>query len=169
MRNNLVEEIKSRITIKDILSYYGYNEGRRMRTACPLHHGKNNNFCYTDSVYHCWVCGAKGDAITLVMELFGIQYRQALIKINTDFNLGLTSKKPTYRERLLMREDKKLEISIKQYKAHKQALYRGVAIFYRELFKRSVNSNLSSHEVDTMNELELYLNENIEEVIVPWI
>ena len=68
-----------------------------------------------------------------------------------------------------MREDKKLEISIKQYKAHKQDLYRAVAIFYRELFKRSVNSNLSSHEVDTMNELELYLNENIEEVIVPWI
>ena len=41
---------------------------------------RNLLLLYTDQVYHCWSCGAKGDVIGLVMELFGIGFEPALIQ-----------------------------------------------------------------------------------------
>ncbi len=61
MDNQIAERITEQVTVPMVLSRYGYSTSPRKRIPCPLHSGKDPNFCYTDQVFHCWTCGAKGN------------------------------------------------------------------------------------------------------------
>ena len=41
-----------------------------------------------------WLRGATAAIINFVMRLFDLNFRQAVLRINADFHLGLTSSKP---------------------------------------------------------------------------
>ena len=88
---NLAEEIKSRVTMTDVLTAYGIPISGRGRIPCPLHHGKDKNFSYDDKWFKCFVCGESGSVVDFVMKLHTIGFRQALLRINEDLGLGLTS------------------------------------------------------------------------------
>ena len=51
----IAEEIKARVKIGDVLFMYGYSASpnSKKRIPCPLHNGKDNNFSFTDKIYHC--------------------------------------------------------------------------------------------------------------------
>ncbi len=166
--NNFAEKIQENLTIPQVLSFYGYPTSRNKRIPCPLHHGKDSNFCYTDKVYHCWVCNEKGDLVGLVMNLFGISFKAALLKINTDFNLGLTARRPTYRERQLMAEDRKVKAAAKSLEMKKRQIYNGLAVFHREVFRRLCQDPENRFLTELEEELERWLEDNTEEVIAPW-
>ena len=122
------EQINELITIPDILQKYGYGTSRNHRIPCPLHHGKGSNFSYNDQVFQCWTCGAKGNSIGLVMQLFGLAFGQALVRINNDFGLGLTNEKPSL---------KQIAAEKKQIKERKQARLERVKL--REEYLEQVN------------------------------
>ena len=42
-----------------------------------------------DRGWHCFGCGAHGSVIDFVMQYFGLNFQDAIAKINTDFSLGL--------------------------------------------------------------------------------
>lgn len=84
----ITDLIYDSVSMTDVLKMY-HHTGSRGRTNCPIHNGKDNNFCYTDKVYHCWTCGAKGNIVGFVMELFGLSYIDACRKINEDFSLNI--------------------------------------------------------------------------------
>ena len=72
------EEIKSRVTIEDILIDRGYSP-RKNRMACPLHDGDNpTSFSFTDHAYHCFSCGAVGGLLDLTQALLHVDREQAL-------------------------------------------------------------------------------------------
>lgn len=81
--------IKQAVTVPQILAMYGYDTPRGRRIPCPIHHGDNRNFAFWDDRYKCFVCGAHGDVISLVMALFDLPFQDALKRIDTDFRLGL--------------------------------------------------------------------------------
>lgn len=83
------EEVKARITVPEVLLRYGLPTSSRGRIPCPIHQGEDPNFAYTDGRFHCFVCGAGGSVIDLVMGLFGLTYPQALVRLDEDFGLGL--------------------------------------------------------------------------------
>lgn len=85
------QEVSSRITLPNVLEKY-YRIGPRGRIPCPFHDGRDNNFCYTQKVYHCWVCGAKGNLFTFVMNFFGLDFCSALEKLNFDFSLKINTR-----------------------------------------------------------------------------
>ena len=39
--------------------------------------------------YHCFGCGAHGSIIDFVMQYFGLNFQDAISKLNDDFRLGL--------------------------------------------------------------------------------
>lgn len=80
--------------MEDVLQHYGYAPRRSGRIPCPLHNGKDNNFSYKQGYFKCFVCGEHGSVIDFVMKLFGISYPQAIIRLDADFNLGITGEKP---------------------------------------------------------------------------
>ena len=80
--------------MEDVLQQYGFPTARNGRIPCPLHNGKDNNFSYKGQYFKCFVCGEGGTVIDFVMKLFGLNFRQAVLRINSDFHLCLTSSKP---------------------------------------------------------------------------
>lgn len=57
------------VTIPDILNHFNI-EYRRSRCRCPIHGGDNQTaFSFTDEVFQCFACGAKGGKLDLIQEL----------------------------------------------------------------------------------------------------
>lgn len=90
-----VKTIKSLITMSDIFRKYGFEVGRNGFLRCPFHHEKTASLktYKDDTLWHCFGCGSGGDVITFVMMLFHINFAQAIVRINSDFALGLTNEK----------------------------------------------------------------------------
>lgn len=99
--NYAVDEIKSRLNMQSVIGcYFPSLKPRGNRIPCPIHNGKDYNFSFNDAVYHCFVCGAKGDVISFVQEVFSLSFPDALERLNDDFRLGLVfGRRMTLRER----------------------------------------------------------------------
>ena len=86
---NYANEIKSRLTMPQILEYYGFTINRAKRIPCPIHNGTDANCGVKDHYIHCFVCGESADAIKFVQVYFGLDFQSAISKLNDDFCLGL--------------------------------------------------------------------------------
>lgn len=93
--NHIVEQIKSLVNMYDALERYGYPLNQRGFTKCPFHKEDTPSLGVFSGgqAFNCFGCGVKGDVITFVMKLFDIGFKQALVRLNTDFSLGLIGKK----------------------------------------------------------------------------
>ncbi len=87
---NLPEELKSRISIEDVVARYWEEPNRAHRVRCFAHNGKDRNMLAKNGFVYCFVCGARFDIIGAVQHLFGLSFIQACEKLNSDFNCGLT-------------------------------------------------------------------------------
>lgn len=105
---NLADEIKQRVKMPDVFARYGFEPNRGGFISCPFHSERTASL----SAYHdgerwkCFGCGAGGDVISFVMLLFGINFSQALLRINLDFGLGLSNKQPDRRETIRLSAEK---------------------------------------------------------------
>jgi len=86
---NLSEELKSRISIEDVISRYLEEPDRAHRVKCFAHNGKDRNMLVKNGFVYCFVCGARFDIIGTVQHLFGLSFIQACEKLNSDFDCGL--------------------------------------------------------------------------------
>lgn len=90
-------EIKNLVTMQEICSMYGIPVNRSGFANCVFHSGDHTASLkiYPGSGgFHCFACGAHGSVIDFVMRLFNLNFRQAVLRINADFHLGLTPSKP---------------------------------------------------------------------------
>ena len=72
------DEIKSRVTIRDILADCGF-QPRGNRIPCPIHGGQNpTSFSFTDNTYICFSCGASGGLIDLTEILLNKNRKDAI-------------------------------------------------------------------------------------------
>jgi DNA primase len=86
---NYANEIKSRLTMPQVLDYYGIERNRANRIRCVLHNGQDFNCGIKDHYIHCFVCGQSADVIKFVQVYFGLDFQSAISKLNDDFCLGL--------------------------------------------------------------------------------
>ena len=86
---NFADEIKSRLTMPQVLDYYGIERNRANRIRCVLHNGQDFNCGAKDHYIHCFVCGQSADVIKFVQVYFGLDFQSAISKLNDDFRLGL--------------------------------------------------------------------------------
>jgi DNA primase len=89
MRIDEVQTIKDRLTMTDVATHYGYKPNRAKFICCPFHNEKTPSMKIFDKDYHCFGCGANGDVITFVQQLFSLTFPDALKKIDLDFGLNL--------------------------------------------------------------------------------
>lgn len=82
-------EIKSKLSMPQILEYYGFKINRSKRIPCPLHNGNDPNCGVKEHYIHCFVCGQSADVIKFVEVYFGLDFQTAISKLNDDFCLGL--------------------------------------------------------------------------------
>ena len=86
---NAFEQVKSMVSVKNVAEHYGLKINRNGMACCPFHKDRHPSMKVDDRHYHCFGCGAHGDAISYVASLYGIGQLDALRKINEDFGLGI--------------------------------------------------------------------------------
>ena len=84
--DSVVEEIKTRIDLEDLISSYGIQlkrSGSNAMACCPFHNEKTPSFNVNASrgFYHCFGCGESGDAIKFVMKYEGLGFIEAVKKL----------------------------------------------------------------------------------------
>ena len=88
---NYSDEIKSRLTAREVFEHYGFPVNHAGFVCCPLHGEKTPSLkVYNGSRgWHCYGCHKGGDALDFIQMYFGLSFQAALEKANQDFNLGL--------------------------------------------------------------------------------
>ena len=83
--NDSIAEIKRRLSIEDVIgeSVKLTRAGRNLKGLCPFHSEKTPSFVVypQNGSYHCFGCGANGDAFGFVMKTEGLDFRGSLEKL----------------------------------------------------------------------------------------
>ena len=101
--NNMVSEaVKELLTTDQVVRHYGLHPDRSGFLQCPFHQGDRHGSLKVypgNKGWHCFGCQRGGSVIDFVMQLFGISFSQAVVRLNADFGLGLTSERPSPSQR----------------------------------------------------------------------
>src|SRR3989344_2061520 len=92
-----VEEIKRKTDIVGVVgSYVALKKmGRHHKGLCPFHSEKTPSFMVNEEMglYKCFGCGAGGDSIKFLMEIEGIDFREALERLAGKAGVKLVARK----------------------------------------------------------------------------
>ena len=137
---NPYDEIKSRLTMKDVALLYGFEPNKKGFIKCPFHGEKTASLkLYSgDKGWYCFGCGKGGDVIKFVSLLTDLSYRDACVKLDSDFNLCLFKKPTLTQRRKSQQEIKKHQLKIKQ-KEYSQFAYGLLLRYRRWLTKQQPN------------------------------
>ena len=92
----IVREVKDAINIVDLISSYHIQvqqSGKYYKALCPFHGEKTPSFyIYPEKKhYHCFGCGATGDAIKFVQEYEKITFIEALKELAGRYSVAIPS------------------------------------------------------------------------------
>lgn len=82
------DEILQLLNMQDILTKYNIKTRNDMY-SCPFHKDRTPSAKAYEKSYYCFSCNNSGDLIQFVQTLFNLSFKEAMQKINEDFNLGL--------------------------------------------------------------------------------
>lgn len=176
---NLSEIVKGAVTVEDALRLLSIQTSPKKRIPCPIHHGEHNNFAYNDNYFICFSCGAKGDIFTLLKEIKGIGYSEAVSLLNEQFRLGLpvgkkmsavekmaANKSSFSRKKELKLQESRRAFAENEYWARFEkvlALERIVA----ESRPKDINDDFSNEFIDASKELTT-AREELAEAEIKW-
>lgn len=93
---NLLDELRNRLSIAEVVGSRVKltRKGREFSGLCPFHSEKTPSFTVSaeKGFYHCFGCGAHGDAITFVMKTQNLPFREALELLAGQVGLELPKK-----------------------------------------------------------------------------
>ncbi len=88
-----LEKIRQATDIVDIISEYVQlkKQGRNYLGLCPFHHENTPSFSVSPDkqVYHCFGCGAGGNAFSFLMEIEGLTFLEATVKLADKTNVEI--------------------------------------------------------------------------------
>lgn len=106
---DLADQVKHLVTMDQAARRYGFEPNRAGFIRCPFHHERTPSLKIYPGVkgWHCFGCGKGGSVIDFVMNLFDINFAQAVVRLNTDFALGLTGERPSPTQRAKILEERR--------------------------------------------------------------
>jgi DNA primase len=89
-----IQTLKQRLDIIDVVGHYMElkKSGSAYKCLCPFHDDSSPSLHVSPSkqIYHCFACGAGGDAIKFVMEYEKLTYPEAIEKLANLYNFSLS-------------------------------------------------------------------------------
>lgn len=132
-RDDVKEEIKSRLDIEDIVGRYVdlKRSGASFKGLCPFHQEKTPSFYVTPRLgtYKCFGCGRGGDIFSFVMEMEHEPFPDALKRLAEQANVPLPERQPS-----------KPSLKGRLFEANEAALR-----FYREALRSDEGKRASSY------------------------
>ena len=105
-----IEGLKARLDVLDVISNYieVKKAGANFKAVCPFHDEKSPSFVISPAkqIYHCFGCGAGGDAIKFVMEYEKLNYPEAIERLadQNNYTLHYTDNKNPQKKRSQLME-----------------------------------------------------------------
>ncbi|BCD67347.1 DNA primase [Nitratiruptor sp. YY09-18] len=88
-----IEQLKNIVDIVDVIGNYIElkKAGTNYKALCPFHNEDTPSFVVSPAkqIYHCFGCGAGGDAIKFVMDYEKLSYPEAIEKLASMYNFSL--------------------------------------------------------------------------------
>jgi DNA primase len=85
--------LKQKITLSDVIGQRVklIHKGRSKVACCPFHNEKTPSFHVNDEkgIYHCFGCNAHGDAISFVMQFYGLSFKEAIERLAEEYGVEL--------------------------------------------------------------------------------
>jgi DNA primase len=130
---NFLEELKARTPIGALIGRRVKlsRSGRNWKACCPFHGEKTPSFYIYEDSYHCFGCGAHGDAISFVMQSQGASFFEAVEQLAGE--AGLEVPKPS--EQAAETERKRLDLY--------DILERAAAFYQANLYARQGEAGLA--------------------------
>ena len=74
----------------DVCRIYGFDIQRGNFICCPFHNEKTPSLKLYDGNrgFYCFGCGEHGSVIDFIIKYYGLSFKEAITKLNNDFNLG---------------------------------------------------------------------------------
>jgi DNA primase len=98
-----LDELRSRISLSGLIGRRVklVRRGREFAGLCPFHHEKTPSFYVVEdkSFFHCFGCGAHGDAIGFAMRADNLDFIEAVEKLAGEAGLAVPQATPQERER----------------------------------------------------------------------
>ena len=93
-----LDELRSRLTLSDIIGrkVRVVRAGREFKACCPFHREKTPSFTISDDkhFYHCFGCGAHGDAIGFLMQHDNLSFIDAVEMLAAEAGLQVPQQNP---------------------------------------------------------------------------
>jgi DNA primase len=104
---DFLDELRARTPLPGLIGRRArlLRSGRNWKACCPFHNEKSPSFHVYDDHYHCFGCGAHGDAITFVMQTEGASFMEAVERLAAEAGLELPKPSPREAERERQRRD----------------------------------------------------------------
>ena len=90
-KSNVFEAVKQAVPTRQAAESYGVRVGRNGMACCPFHDDKHPSM-KVDRRFHCFGCQADGDVIDFTARLFGLNKKDAALKLAEDFSVGFDAK-----------------------------------------------------------------------------
>lgn len=155
---NIADEIKSRLTMDDLFAAYGFEKDRGGFIRCPFHSEKTPSLSAYDhgTKWKCFGCGESGDVISFVEKLYNLNFGQAVLRLDTDFGLGLSTRTPGRRQKARL---SKALMESKKAEAEQKTALNDLTCYRRTLWGFFQNKKPSSMEEAQHPDFALALRE----------
>jgi len=101
-----LDELRARTTLSSVIgrSVKLVRAGREWKACCPFHDEKTPSFTINDEkgFYHCFGCGAHGDAIRFLTENGGLGFMDAVKELAQACGMTVPAADPRAREIFVM-------------------------------------------------------------------
>jgi DNA primase len=98
-----LDELRARTTLSAVISptVKLIRAGREWKACCPFHNEKTPSFTVNDDkgFYHCFGCGAHGDAIRFLTDQRGMQFMDAVKELASKAGMEVPAPDPAAKER----------------------------------------------------------------------
>ncbi len=91
MAENVFEAVKQSVSTREAAEFYGIKVSRTGMACCPFHDDKHPSM-KVDRRFHCFGCQADGDVIDFTARLFGLNKKEAALKLAEDFSVSFDAK-----------------------------------------------------------------------------
>ena len=100
-----LDELRARLSLSDLVGrkvVLKRRSGSEYAGLCPFHNEKTPSFTVNDKkgFFHCFGCGAHGDAVGFVMKTEGLSFPESVEKLAREVNLPVPRATPAERERV---------------------------------------------------------------------
>ena len=152
-RNESIFKLVGEIPAIDVFKAFNGGVVRKSKALCPFHSENSPSFHIYERSFYCFGCGWGGDNVALVAKLLNLRPLDAARAIAERFNIPVSSKPLTRRQRLKLarvkakRElEKKLQEGFNRWARDMTYRVRGLSEAIRDVAEeRGVNTPLLEH------------------------